>query len=224
MRGIGWQKEAHRFIVVLRLYGVVFSHVHALSYCPEPTGSLLASTVRTRTRTNNVHTHHVGWETRNMRLALGGASPSEWAWRSALFTSPSRHPLQAPHRVKEYKGIECNHCERLQRLRFTMSTGSGLSFGETVCMEGRLSKRQRGRKESTSRGFFSKSSASLKFQERHFMLTNQRLIYRDKKVGLCPQVRLAAVCCRNRALRCFGGLYCAARVAAVTVFRRWCSL
>ena len=68
-----------------------------------------------------------------------------------------------------------------------MSTVNFLAFGETVCKEGRLSKRQRGRKESTSRGFFSKSPASLKFQERYFLLTNRRLIYRDKKVRMCAR-------------------------------------
>ena len=63
-----------------------------------------------------------------------------------------------------------------------MSVLDVLSFGETIYKEGRLSKRQRGRKESTSQGFFSKSPASLKFQERYFVLTNRRLVYRDKKV------------------------------------------
>ena len=128
-------------------------------------------------------------------------------------TSPSRHPLQAV--VKGYKGIDC---ERLQRpVSFTMSTGSSLSFGETVCLEGRLSKRQRGRRESTSRGFFSKSPASLKFQERHFMLTNRRLIYRDKKV--CSRLRsLPAATVRNWALRAALRAALRCRVAAVTVY------
>ena len=77
-----------------------------------------------------------------------------------------------------------------------MSAVNLLAFGEAVCKEGRLSKRQRGRKESTSRGLFSKSPASLKFQERYFLLTNRRLIYKDKKVRVCSAASAAGAAVR----------------------------